>query len=1054
MPEQLTVCPPALNLKQYVEAEVSDHDIDVIDAHIELCSACRSTVEYFLLSGTVTYGSVERLLRRQAADSVTSPPEMIDTYRVLREIGRGAFGVVYQARDMTLDRHVAIKVPHALVVEAGGGVEGYLKEARVLARLEHSHIVRIYEASAADRDSCYLVSQYVAGRSLDLILAERRLNIVESVELIASIADALQHAHERGIWHRDVKPANILISDSGEAFLADFGLALREHEIGQGTGFAGTPAYMSPEQARGEGNRVDGRTDIYSLGVVFYKLLAGRRPFLAESVENLLSLIANVQPPSVRQKDGSIPRELERICAKANALDLSERYCSAGDMAEELNAWLRKNAARGTPKNGFVGQQSLHSGPTSSGLPAIGGFELRSKLGHGGMGIVYRAYQPSADRDVALKCLTVEDEDAQTRFAIEIRALGKVIHPNLVRVYTSGVDDDRFYYAMELIDGTGFRQLLGQLPSGTQLTADTWRDAVSSASDTSRDAGGILSRSDAWSVSLSKANDAAGETTPVVNEAYRSREYVRRITAIMRDIAGATAALHEAGIAHRDIKPDNIMLTRDGDRAVLMDLGVAKLLDADDCGVTRTRQFVGSIRYASPEQIIDSGQVDHRTDVYSLGATLWELLTLRPMYGIDGEICDAKAMLKIQIEDSEPARRHNNAVPADLDAVIQKCLEKRAADRYQSAAELVDDLDRWLSDQTVQARPVTALNRMVRRVGRRPLVSSMMLTIVALGFALCGAVMPAQEKPSNEMRIGIKPWVGFSPLVVAVELGLCEDTDIKLVPVLSTAETRCKVLAKELDIAPYLMNSHALAQAERTPTQVILQLDVSLTADAMYASSDIRCFDDLRGKAIGYMHHEAPHFLLLSLCEKHGLSTDDFVHMKTETPMEAVKLFVDGQCDAVVCYEPFLERARARHGAHRLGSAADDPGAIIDILTVRSEYLEKHPEKVESLIRAWLAGLALLRNEDKEALRIACEFLGAGGKAIATETYLEMASGMRYGGRRENIAFFQRRVDGSSEYSERFNTIQDRWDRHHQLSRRTNPADSERSDVMLRVTAE
>lgn len=166
------------------------------------------------------------------------------------------------------------------------------------------------------------------------------------------------------------------------------------------------------------------------------------------------------------------------------------------------------------------------------------------------MGIVYRAWQRSADREVALMCLTLENEDAQTRFATEIRALGKVIHPNLVRVYTSGVDDDRFYYAMELIDGTGFRQLLGQLPSDTQLTPGTWRDAVSSASDTSLENGGSLSRSDAWSESLAEANDAANETTSVVNEAYRSREYVHPITAIIRDIADATAALHEAGQHH------------------------------------------------------------------------------------------------------------------------------------------------------------------------------------------------------------------------------------------------------------------------------------------------------------------------------------------------------------------------------------------------------------------------------------------------------------------------------------------------------------------------
>jgi len=1052
MHEQLATCPPALILKQYVDAEASDHDNDVIDEHIETCSACRSAVEN-LLSKAVTYGSVERLLRRHAVDSVSSPPDMIGAYHVLREVGRGAYGAVYQARDTTLDRYVAIKVPHASVVEASGGVEGYLKEARVLAKLEHSHIVRIYEASADDSNSCYLVSQYIAGRSLDLVLAEHRLNMVESVALVASIADALQHAHEQGVWHRDVKPANILLSHSGEAFLADFGLALREHEIGQGAGFAGTPAYMSPEQARGEGNRVDGRTDIYSLGIVFHKLLTGRRPFLADSVATLLSLIANVEPPSVRQKDRSIPRELERICAKANALDLSQRYSSAGDLAEDLNAWLRKNSARGTPNNGYAHQQSIPAGSKSSGSATIGEFELRCKLGQGGMGVVHRAYQPSADREVALKCLTLEDDDAQTRFATEIRALGKVVHPNLVRVYTSGVDEDRFYYAMELIDGTGFRHLLGKLPHDTEWTADSWRNAVNSASDTSHNQDGTLSSTKAWSVSLSDAKQAVGQAPAVANDAHKSREYVRRIAAIMRDIAGAAAALHEAGIAHRDIKPDNIMLTRDGERAVLMDLGVAKLLNADDCGVTRTRQFVGSIRYASPEQIIDSGQVDHRTDVYSLGATLWELLTLRPMYEIEGTTSDAKAMLKIQVEDSAPVRRHNNAVPADLDAVIQKCLEKRAADRYQSAAELVDDLDRWLSDQPVKARPITVFNRLVRRARRRPLVSAMMLIIVALGFALCGFIMPADEEPSKEMTIGIKPWVGYSPLVVAVELGLCEDVDIELVPVLSTADTRRKVLAKELDIAPYLMNSHALAQAERTPTDAILQLDVSLTADAMYASGDIQSFDDLRGKTVAYIHHEAPHFLLLSLCEKHGLSTDDFVHLKTETPMEAVNLFVEGRCDAVVCYEPFLEPARTRSGAHRLASAADVPGAIIDILTVRSEYLEKHPEKVESLIRGWFAGLALLRNEDQEALRIACEFLG-GGQAIDTETYHEMAAGMRYGGRRENVAFFQHRADGSSNYSDRFNTIQHRWDRHHQLSRRTNPVDSERSDVMLRVVAE
>ncbi len=279
-------------------------------------------------------------------------PSTIGRYRVIRLLGQGGFGRVYLAHDDDLDRPVAIKVPNPERIAGPGDVEAYLAEARTLARLDHPHIVPVHDVGRTDDGLCYVVSKYIAGSDLAERLLRGRPTFRESAELVTTVADALHHAHMRGFVHRDLKPANILLDDAGRPCVADFGLALRDEDYGKGPGMAGTPVYMSPEQARGEGHRVDGRSDIFSLGVVFYELLTGRRPFRGASLDDLYQQILRTEERPPRLIDDTIPRELERICQKMLAKRASERYGTARDLADDLRPFLLGDVPPGPPSPG------------------------------------------------------------------------------------------------------------------------------------------------------------------------------------------------------------------------------------------------------------------------------------------------------------------------------------------------------------------------------------------------------------------------------------------------------------------------------------------------------------------------------------------------------------------------------------------------------------------------------------------------------------------------------------------------------------------------------
>jgi WD40 repeat protein/tRNA A-37 threonylcarbamoyl transferase component Bud32/ribosomal protein S27E len=261
-------------------------------------------------------------------------------FELIERLGMGEFGTVWKARDTVLDRTVALKIPRREQLDAHS-IEKFMREARAAAQLRHPNIVSTHEVGR-EADILYIVSDYIRGVSLADIIVDRRLGVRESVVITSKIADALDHAHRSGVVHRDLKPSNVILDDRGEPHLMDFGLAKRkEGEITMTTEgvIIGTPAYMSPEQARGEAMHVDGRSDVYSLGVILFQLLTGELPFRG-STRMLLQKVINDDPPSPRTLDGQVPKDLDTICLKCMEKERTRRYETAGDLAADLRRYM------------------------------------------------------------------------------------------------------------------------------------------------------------------------------------------------------------------------------------------------------------------------------------------------------------------------------------------------------------------------------------------------------------------------------------------------------------------------------------------------------------------------------------------------------------------------------------------------------------------------------------------------------------------------------------------------------------------------------------------
>jgi serine/threonine-protein kinase len=608
------------------------------------------------------------------------PGDVIDDrFELIEVIGEGGMGVVWEARDLSRDGVVALKILGASV---DPGADRFHREAEALSKIDHPAVVRAIAHGETERFR-YIVMDRLHGVTLAEKLATGPMAVGDVVELGRGVVAGLVALHEEGLAHRDIKPSNVFLVDGepSQPRLLDFGLIKGSGGLPvTATGvLLGTPGYMSPEQVRGE-KTVGPRGDVFAFACVLFECLAGNPAFAGDSTEALLTRIL-LEEPSLHALRGKAPDALIDLLGRMLRKAPQERP-DAAEVAREL-ADVQVAATEGSLPGGL-----------KHGAILAGRYRVDGWLGQGGMGVVLLGRHLELGTKVAIKLLRANQPGVdEARFLREARAAARIDSEHVVRVLDVGrLDDGAPFMVMEHLNGSD----------------------------------------------LSHALETAG------------RFAVEEAVSIVLQACEAIGAAHALGVIHRDIKPSNIYLstTRGGGRCVkVLDFGISKLVQplegatGEGLGMTGTSAVIGSAWYMSPEQLQDSKRVDARTDIWSLGVVLYEVLTgSRPFEGQNAAAVGAR----IATAPPPSLRGLRPDVSSGLEAVVLRCLEKEPDARYSDVAALSKALSGAL-DRKAAVGP--------RRAYGAISVIAVLAIVVGLVWLRGAADPPAPEVPSPAMAV-------------------------------------------------------------------------------------------------------------------------------------------------------------------------------------------------------------------------------------------------------------------------------------------------------------